>query len=327
MALTNEISPAQLTGFAREIQAAYDTDITAELLPNVQVDDDVFTFKVNSRAEQVAKYRSFDAETAIGGGQAAEEKTARLLPVGLKDRLGERDKLRRRGGGAESFQAAADALAEQMVEATVNRVRLARAEALVHGSLTLAENRVRQTIDFDRHPDHTATAALHWNDAEADPISEYEAWVDAYETRNGQRPTRAVGSTRIAAALRRSAGVRAHIGASDQGVVSLEAVNAALDELDLPRLTVNNAVIAGQRVFPSNVLLLAAPGVGVTPWGTTAEADDPRYQLAGEDLPGLVVGVYEEDDPLTMWVRANSISFPVLTESNLSFAATVLPAE
>ena len=121
---TDVIRPADLTGFSRTIADAYDAQGTlAAILPNQQVDDVVFSWKVNARSQDVAQYRAFDAETPIGTSAGVEELTAKLAPVGLKKLLSEYDQLRRRGTNSpETVQAAADRLAGEVAKATVDRV-------------------------------------------------------------------------------------------------------------------------------------------------------------------------------------------------------------
>lgn len=323
---TDLISPADLTGFGRQVAEDYDTDVTAELLPNVFVDDIVFSFTVNGRANDTAQYRAFDAETPIGAVAGAEEKTARLLPVGLKKRFSEYDQLRRRASNSpESVQAAADRLAGEVSRAAVDRVRLARAEALVNGSLSLNENGVVQNLDFDRRPDFTTTAATAWNDG-GDAIADLERWRDAFVEENGVEPTHIVVSTTAFSALSRSETIRAYLG-NNVNVVDRASINGVLANYGLPQLTVNDARVGGQRLLPADRLIMAVAGqAGGTVWGTTVEADDPRYGLGSADLPGLVVGAYQEDDPNAKWIRSNGIALPILADSNLTFSATVLDA-
>lgn len=321
---TEQISPAELTGFGRQVSEDYDNDITAEVLPSQFVDDVVFTFSVNGKLNETAQYRAFDAETAIGKNGDAEEKTARLLPVGLKKRFSEYDQLRRRSAASpESVQAAADRLAAEVSRATVDRVRLLRAEALVTGGLSINENGVHQNVDFGRRADFTTSADVFWNQ-DGDAIADLEAYRNAFVDENGIEPTHIIASTRVFAALSRSETVRAYLG-SDAGIMSREAINSVMSNYGLPQLTINDARVGGQRLIADDKLLMVVAGqAGSTVWGTTVEADDPRYGLAAADLPGLVVGAYQEDDPNTKWIRANAIALPILAESNLTFASTVL---
>lgn len=323
---TDVISPADLTGFSRTVAEAYDAQGSlASILPNEQVDDVVFSWKVNGRSNDVAQVRSFDAETPIGSSAGLDELIAKLAPVGLKKLFSEYDQLRRRSSNSpETVQAAADRLATEVTKATVDRVERFRGEALVTGRLVIAENGVRQTVDFGRRADFTKTVGTLWNAAGADPIADIEAWRDQYVTENGQEPTNIVVSNRVFAALTKSDAVRGYFGPNAPTVLTRDAVNQLITSYGLPSLSVYNRLAGGTRVVADNRVLMVSEGAGATVWGTTVEADDPRYGLAGGDLPGLVVGAYKEDDPNAVWIRANAITLPVLANPNLTIAATVL---
>lgn len=323
---TDVITPADLTGFSRTVAEAFDAQGTlATILPNQQVDDVVFSWKVNERSNDVAQYRSFDAETPIGSSAGLEEITAKLAPVGLKKLFGEYDQLRRRGANSlETVQAAADRLAAEVTKATVERVERLRGEALVTGKLVLAENGVRQSIDFGRRADFTKTAATLWSAADADPIADIEAWRQQYVAENGTEPTDIVVSGRVFAALTKSDAVRGYFGTAAPTLLTRDAVNSIVTSYGLPALSVYDRTVGGQRVIADTQVVMASRDAGATVWGTTVEADDPRYGLQGGDLPGLVVGAYKEDDPNVVWIRANAITLPVLANSNLTLAATVL---
>ena len=325
---TDVISPADLTGFSRTGADAYDAQGTlATILPNQQVDDVTFSWKVNERSNDVAQYRSFDAETPIGTSAGLEEVVAKLAPVGLKKLLSEYDQLRRRGANSpETVQAAADRLASEVTKATVDRVERLRGEALVTGKLALNENGVKQNVDFGRRADFTKTLTGTdlWSDAAADPIADIEAWRAEYVAENGEEPTDIIVSGRVFSALTKSDAVRGYFGNSAPTLLTRDAVNSIVTSYGLPALSVSDRLVGGTRVIADNKVVMASRNAGATVWGTTVEAEDPRYSLSAGDLPGLVVGAYKEDDPAVVWIRANAITLPVLANSNLTISATVL---
>lgn len=323
---TDVITPADLTGFSRTVADNYDAAGTlATILPNQQVDDVVFSWKVNERSNDVAQYRSFDAETPIGTSAGLEEVVAKLAPVGLKKLLSEYDQLRRRGANSpETVQAAADRLAGEVTKATVDRVERLRGEALVTGALALNENGVKQNVNFGRRADFTKTVGTLWSNAAADPIADIEAWRAEYVAENGEEPTDIIVSGRVFAALTKSDAVRGYFGSSAPTLLTRDAVNSIVTSYGLPALSVYDRLAGGTRVIADNKVIMASRNAGATVWGTTVEAEDPRYGLTAGDLPGLVVGAYKEDDPAVVWIRANAITLPVLANSNLTIAATVL---
>lgn len=320
---TDLINPADLTGYAREIAEAYDVGPLAALLPATTVDDVVFAWDVDTRESLLAEYRAFDAETSIGGGAAYERKSAELAPLGRKTRLGEYERLRRRAAGVDSFQAAADKKAEALAKGVVDRINQLRGEALVSGGYTINENGFRQTVDFGRAAELTVTAGTLWDAAGADPFTDLAAWAELFAEHAGVMPDVAVTSTRVALALRRYITPETAVTTA-----TLADLNGELAANELPTLSVVNATIKGKRVIPADRLVFGVAGAtGATVFGTTVEADDPRYALAGAELPGIVVGAYEQDDPATVWIRSAAIGLPILANPSMSMVATAVAAD
>jgi hypothetical protein len=183
---------------------------------------------------------------------------------------------------------------------------------------------VKQNVDFGRRADFTKTAGVLWSNSASDPIADIEAWRAEYVAENGEEPTDIIVSGRVFAALTKSDAVRGYFGSSAPTLLTRDAVNSIVTSYGLPALSVYDRLAGGTRVVADNKVIMASRNAGATVWGTTVEADDPRYGLTAGDLPGLVVGAYKEDDPAVVWIRANAITLPVLANSNLTIAATVL---
>lgn len=318
---TDLINPADLTGYAREIAETYDASALSVLLPSTTVDDVVFSWDVDTLESLVAEYRAFDSETSIGDGGALERKTAELAPLGRKVRFGEYERLRRRGAGTDSFQTAADKKAEALAKGVIDRINLLRGEALVDGGYTISENGFKQVVDFGRHDDLTVTAGTLW-DAGGDPLADLTAWVEVFAEHAGIAPTHMIASSRVALAMRASI--------TPEGAITKASLSNLNDELaanGLPQLAVMDGRVNGERIIPADKLVMGVEGLtGGTIFGTTVEADDPRYSLDGGELPGIVVGAYAEDDPATVWIRSAAIGLPILANPSMSLAATTVSA-
>lgn len=318
---TDLLNPADLTGFAREIAENYDRSALNILMPSTTVDDVVFSWDVDTRESLTAEYRAFDAETAIGDGGGLERKTAELAPLGRKVRFGEYERLRRRNADADSFQAAADKRAEALAKGVVDRINLLRGEALVNGGFTINEGGFKQTVDFGRDSDLTVTAGTLWGADGSDPFEDITAWVELFGEHAGVSPTHMLASSKTALALRAAI---TPVGAITKA--SLADVNEELGANELPQIAVINGRVGNQRIIPVDKLVMGVQGLtGGTVFGTTVEADDPRYSIEGE-LPGIVVGAYEEDDPATVWIRSAAIGLPILANPSMSLAATTVSA-
>jgi uncharacterized membrane protein YecN with MAPEG domain len=328
MALYENIDPAELTGYSRTIAEAYDAQgsTLADILPTEPVDDVVFEWTVNERSSDLAAYRSWDTEAKIGSDAGGEDRIAKLAPLSLKKRIGEYEQVRRAAANAEEgLPAAVTRKATEVTTGITDRVILARGEALFFGRIAINERGLKQTVEFGRRAAFTKTAATLWS-AAADVVKDLETWALEFATVNGVMPTKAVVSQRVQSAFRARAVAAGYFGTNANGfVVTNEQVNALLVDRGLPVFEVNERRAGGQRVIPDDRVLLTLPGVvGATPTGTTAESRDPKYNLEGDELTGLVTGVYESDDPKGLWVHGNAIALPILTNPDASLVAKVL---
>lgn len=324
---TDLIDPAELTGFSREAASQFDATpgTLSDVFPSINTSDVSFRWTVNEKVQDVASFRSFDAESKIGAAAGLERKVADLAPISLKKRFGEYDQLVRSGQNSpESVQAAADRLASEVAQSVVRRLIQARGEALVTGGLAINEDGVVANVDFGRRPDHTVDAADAWDSAGSDPIEDLEEWRQAYVDNTGQEPTGIKASPRIVAALQRNENVRAYLGTTAPALLDRATVNSILVGYGLPPIEVVNTRVAGLPVLDGDYLVFTADGAGATVYGTTLEASDPRYRLSDSAIPGLVVGAYAEDDPSIKWIRANAVALPILGNPDLTFAARVL---
>lgn len=336
---TDLITPAELTGFARAAQEDVERRkaTLARWLPNHSVPDVVVrTVVAQDGNGALAQYRSFDAETPIGSGGTATRKVFELLPLGLKERVSEYDQLRMRGNDAQAMVlGGVEKAAMRVANAVVDRLEVARGQALDTGALTINENGVVQTMTFGRPAGNVVTAATLWSAGGATPLDNLIAWGDVYAAGNqGNQPGAIVTSKRVVAALQRNADIRglvATIGGTP-GIVSIDALSAVLAAYGLPPIVIYDRKIRGQNVLPDNKVYLLPAAVdpngqselGATFYGQTLEAGEPEYGLGAADQPGLVVGAWKTKDPIAVWVHSNAIAMPVLVNPVASMVATVL---
>lgn len=335
---TDLITPAELTGFARA--AVEDVErqkaTLARWLPNYSVPDVVVrTIVANDGTGALAQYRAFDAETPIGSGGTGTRKVFELLPLGLKERVSEYDRLRARGNDAQAMIIGGiEKAAQRVANAVVDRLEVARGQAIDTGALTINENGVVQTMTFGRPAGNTVTAATLWSGA-AKPLDDLIAWGDVFAAGNqGNQPGAIVTSKRVVAALQRNADIRglvATVGGTP-GIVSIDALSAVLASYGLPPITIYDRKIRGNNVLPDNKVYLLPAAVdpngqselGATFYGETLEAGESEYGIGGADQPGLVVGAWKTKDPIAVWVHSNAIAMPVLVNPVASMVATVL---
>ena len=335
---TDLITPAELTGFARAAQEDVERRkaTLARWLPNYSVPDVVVrTLVAQDGNGALAQFRSFDAETPIGSGGTGQRKVFELLPLGLKERVSEYDQLRMRGNDAQAMiLGGVEKAAMRVANAVVDRLEVARGQALDTGALTINENGVVQTMTFGRPAGNTVTAATLWSGA-GDPIADLITWADVYQAGNqGAMPGAIVTSRRVLLALQRNAKVIAAAAApgSNIAMVSADVLTALLASYGLPPVVVFDRKIRGQNVLPDNKVYLLPAAVdpngqselGATFYGQTLESGEPEYGIGAADQPGLVVGAWKTKDPIAVWVHSNAIALPVLVNPVASMVATVL---
>ncbi|KXT55650.1 hypothetical protein Y710_18220 [Gordonia sp. QH-12] len=338
---TETITPSELTGFARAAQEDVEArgGTLARWLPNTGVNDVVVRTVVGKDgAGQLAQYRSFDAETPIGSGGQAERKIFELLPLGLKERIGEYDQLRARGGdGAAIALGGIEAATIRTVRAIADRLEVARGQALETGGLSINENGMVQTPSFGRPAGNTVTAAVLWDAASGTKILEdLLAWCEAYADANdGIAPGAIVLSRKILNVMLRDEGIRGLVAtaAGAPQIVSVDVLNGALSAHGLPPIYVFDRKVKGQRVTSDKKVFLLPEAVdpnsgsnilGATFYGPTLESMEPEYGIGASEQPGIAVGAYKTKDPIGLWVHSNAIALPVLVNPVASMVATVL---
>lgn len=340
---TDYITPAELTGYARTALADQPVNQAqlAQWLPNRDVNDLSFRFTRGAGGlTQAAEYRAYDAEAPIGSRPGVTRVSGELPPISRKIRLGEYDRLRQRALGADqAIRTAILSDAENMTRSVAARIEKARGDALVTGSVTIAENGVIATVDFGRAAGHTVNANTLWSDlVNSKPVDDLDSWSGTYSDTNGVAPGAIVMSKRLFGFLARNAQVKnvASAGGITPSIVSSSTVRDVLDAYDLPPIyIIDSKILIGTtatRIIPDNrVLLLPAPGddgnpegtdLGATQWGTTSESLEPEYGLTGGAEPGIVAGSYKDNDPVAIWTKSAAISIPVLANPDLSFCAT-----
>lgn len=339
---TETISPAELSGFARAAQADIEAKqgSLARWLPNTSVADVVVRTVVGKDGGgSLAQYRSFDAETPVGAGGQAERKIFELLPLGLKERIGEYDQLRARGGDTAAIALGGiEAATIRTVRAISDRLEVARGQALETGALSINENGVVQAPSFGRPGGNTKNPAALWDASSGVKIlDDLMTWCESYaDVNDGATPGAIVVPRKVLVTMLKDEGLGKLIRGSASTVdapVSIEGLKNALATYSIPDIVVYDRKVKGVRVTSEKKVLILPEAVdpnggsnilGATFYGTTLESMEPEYGIGASDQPGIAVGAYKTKDPIGMWVHANAIALPVLVNPVASMVATVL---
>lgn len=340
---TNYYLPAELTGYVRAALADQPQNQVslARWLPNRDVPDLEYRFdKGAGGLTDAATYRAFDTESPIGSRPGLTRVTGELPPISRKIRLGEYDRLRQRANPNPSVRRALQTDGERMTRQIAARVELARSDALVNGTVTISENGVQASVDFGRAAGHAVVAGVLWSAlTTADPLADLLSWTQTYADDNGEDPGAIVVRKDVISYMLRNTALRTLLATTlgTPTILNRTQLRDLLSAHNLPPIyevnTKFNVNGVATPTVPANVVLLLPEPVdpndergtqlGGTLWGTTAESLDPKYNLAEADQPGIVAGVYDEEDPVCLWTKAAAISLPVLANPDLSFKARV----
>lgn len=336
---TDYIDPADLTGYVRAALADFQANrfTLSAFLPNRVVDDLEYRFDAGQQGlAEAASYRAYDTEAEIAGRPGIKRVTGELPPISRKMRSGEFDRLRMRQlNGNEQQVLGLESDAVRMTRSVAARIELARGDALVNGSVTISENGVVGTIDFDRPSEAVVTVSNAWDTVDGDPLGDLEAAILAYNQLNGVDPGAIQLSRRIVAALARNDNLRKAAGTviGQPTIISQAQMQTMFEAFGLPTFQTYDAQVTvdnvATRVIPDDVvLLLPAPvasddfegtELGGTFWGTTAESLEPGYGIELAEAPGIVAGVYSTEDPVALWTKVAAIAVPVVANPGLAW--------
>jgi hypothetical protein len=223
----------------------------------------------------------------------------------------------------------------------------ARAQLLSTGQVAIPVGGTTLQIDYGVAAANMNVApATLWSDPNADVWGDLQTWWEAYATGtltgfnpvpnpDGQYPGKILTSRRVMNLLRNNIQFNRAINpALVTGVTTARLtrtqVNEAMVEEGYPEFEVYETKVAGLRLIPDNLVILMPTDplqLGNTTWGLTAEGleliDSNAVDFTLEEAPGIVACQLKEDDPVTVWTKANATVLPVLKRPDLLFVAAV----
>lgn len=341
--LLKEFTRKAVLAYARERQPR--TYLGPTLFPAKPTNELTFEYwRAANLLPVMASVQAFGAEAQIASRDGAAKVSGEIPPIKRKINLDERLLIALKREGAGDIAMVRDQLyndVDNMVDSVNARIEAMRISALATGQLVLNENGVVVTVNYgvpagnqDALPAQNIPLG-RWDQANAEPITAIQNWVNAVIAASGTRPARALTSNTVVAQMLRNAQVRTLIwgdlGASR--AVSLTQLNALMASLDLPQIATydeqvrvqNEAgVITTQRLFPANrFVLLPSTPLGETLLGPTAEALLDN-EITSEEAPGIYAAIDQYVEPPSIWTKAAACSIPTFPAADQVFQAQVL---
>ncbi|MTI56150.1 major capsid protein [Geosporobacter ferrireducens] len=284
----------------------------------------------------IASVHAFDTEAEIGSREGSKQAmelalVKRKLPMKEQDIIA----LESPRNAAEQQYLMKEVYndIDVLVAGVKARIELMRMDALANGVLTINENNLNLTIDYQVPDDHKEALAGTdvWTSPDSDPIGDMERWADALDV----KPTRALTSKFVRnALLRHPKIIGALFGRDSMRVPTVSDLNAFMTQHQLPTIATYDEVYRKQeangtytrnRYFPANKFVMFGPDIlGETIYGPTAEeirlTRDPNIQT--QMIGKVLAMVYEEGkDPVSTWTKAVATALPSFPAADEVFQA------
>lgn len=339
----DSVVPAdELTFFAREVPTPSGLNLI-EQFPTVTKPTHTVRWGEITRRNRTAKYRTFDGRINVSDRDTATTAEVDLMPLSDSRNKGEYERLKmefaRIGGTNES--ALVDALysdVTDLVENVWRRLELAWGDVLSDGVLTVSEIGEGFELDFGVPDDNKVDAATLWTAAGAKPLTDLQAWNDAYIAQNGV----AAGAVRMSQSLIRVLTRNAEVIAAVEGTqtgrtsVTINDLNSYLASDGLPTIVApydTQVDVDGvlTRTIAENKVLLTPESLsdlGQTTFGLTATAlelvaNRELDEFGSEEAPGIAAVVDKIGPPYREFTFVDAAALPILSDARRLFIATV----
>ena len=343
--LLRGIDATEINAFARAVQTPADFALTQSVMPEKTINSVKFRTKSTSRRVNAAKYRAWDAQTAVATREAKRIVTEGMLPpLGQKYLVGELEQIlldTSRGADASELVELLYQDVAAHVQSIKSRLELAVGDLLADGKFTLAgENGLNIEYDPGVPSANMPTAATAWTDPTADAIANEMAWIEVLRASGAPLPSRVVTSYKARALLASNDSYRrAFYGQpsaqTPTGVLAPNEVDAVRARYNLPPIEVYDVQIPKDdgtmaRPLPDNKWLMLPPNPqtwGETQYGVTAESlvlsSGGNPAIEREEAPGIVVTHGYTDDPVQVWTKGAAVAMPVLYVPDIHISASV----
>ncbi|NFI51655.1 major capsid protein E [Clostridium botulinum] len=300
------------------------------LFPERKIQDIEFDMILGTGGLPVtAEVHAFDTETQIASREAIEKGVASLALIKRQIKIAEKEiiKIQNPRSNSELNDALKNLYkdADKMTEGVKVRVEAMRMETLSTGKIAINENGIKVTVDYKIPSDNQKS--FTWKTPATDtPLVDLTTLADAIEDTSGSRPTRALTSRKIIRTICACDSIKKAInGVNSDKIVTLEALNALLIQMDLPSFVVYEAKYKKEkgkgyetlRYFPENkIAMFGDETLGETIYGLTAE----EVELIGDGTMDeasmldnkIFVGTYKSIDPVGKFTKAVATALPTL---------------
>ena len=235
--------------------------------------------------------------------------------------------------------------AASLADQVVTRAKVARAELLATGQVTIKENNLDVTVDYNVPAAHKGLSFDLGAGATDDILTQIQAIIDL-ATASGVTINGMVAPRSVLSKLRSNSAVQTaingNVGAG--AMVRNAALTAFLQEeygieqviaddltYALPYTTrsSNRPSVTTKRYFPANKVTFFGTSngmrLGAGLWGVPPEVEIARFaDVSGSTIsPYVYLTQWAETDPAVVWTKASALYMPVLFNPNALYIASV----
>ncbi|WP_030188154.1 major capsid protein [Streptomyces violaceorubidus] len=342
--LLRDTNDTDLTVYARQIDTPAKYRLTREVFPETRVQGIKFRTTSAKRRVNAAKFRAYNAPTALAQRQAERIVNEGMLPaLGQTLPVSEMDQILLDVDHGKDTQEYIDLLysdVDRHVESIQTAQELAAGQLLANGAVSLPG--LGLDVDWNVPSANMPTAATLWDDPAATPLSDERAWMDYLLDSGAPAPREIITSRRARALLASNEEYRAAyygsstVGGTPTATLAPNEVDTVRARYGLPPIVTYDVQVWNDdqyvRVLPDNKWIMVpdvpAAEWGQTQYGRTREAakftSGTNPALTREEAPGIVVVTGVEDDPVQIYSRGCAIGMPVLYVPDIHISATVL---
>lgn len=343
--LLRELDAAEINAFARELTTREDYELTRSIFPERNINNIKFRTSSSKRRVNAAKFRSYDAPTALATRHASRVVNEGLLPpLGQTLPISEMEtilfNISHGSDTAEFIEKLYDDI-ERHFEAIKTSQEIAAGKLLATGVVPLPG--LGLDVNWNVPSANRPTAAIKWDQANATPLTDELAWLDYLQSIGAPRPREVVTSRRARSHLASNQEYRASYyntpigGTTPTAMLAPDQVNAVRARYNLPPIREYDVQVYDDegnfvRVLPDNLWCMI-PGVSASQWGETqygltAEgiqlSTGSNPALTAEQAPGIVIVTKVDDNPVQVYTRGAAVGMPVLYTPDIHITATVL---
>lgn len=341
--LLRNVTPEDINAYVNGLPTPNTFALTQSVIPERKIYGPKFRIESNKRRINAAKFRAFDTPHALAKRQAERVVNEGMLPpVGQTLEMGELSLIlfnARRGADDQEFlDALYDDLERHFTSIKIAE-EIAAGELLSTGVVNLPG--VGLEVDWNVPDENKPVAAIPWDEANATPLTDEQAWLRYLKSVGAPRPARVITSERAASLLASNLEYRTAFWNSSSpentpsATLSPPDVNAVRARWNLPPIEIYDEQVWSDdeyvRVTPESLWAMVPPNPdqwAQTQYGVTAEQDNldtgenPGLEASRE--PGIYVSYEKKQNPVQFSTTANAIAMPVLYVNNFHISATVL---